>query len=390
VRIGVALLGLGCLTGALIGPAASAEPGVHADRARGDIRVFAHVGAPGEPSLTLVTPSHTVYVGTFEDVAGTDTSPSKVFKYSPKGKLLHTFVMRGQTPGAAHGVQVAERDREGRLYVLDQMPSRVVVLNPHNGHQRTYATFADIPTCSAAHRTTNCSNTVVDGAPEPDYAAWLPDGSLLVTDYSQQVVWRVPPHGGRARVWLNDKRLDGELFGPAGIVLMPGHHSLLMTVATGGLTSVSATNEPAKGRLYRVELTRNYHFRRLVPLWSSSAGQAPDGFAVAKNHRQVYIAMAGPTGNSVVEVAHQASGWHTVWQVPKTPDGAGSSPVIWDTATSVQFLGKQILVTNQAYFTDISSHWVIFNVQVGETGMPLYVPPTTTGSHRRPRHRAAS
>jgi sugar lactone lactonase YvrE len=374
IRRSVALLGAGCLAVALIGATAHAGTTKHAVRARGDVRVFAHIAAPGEPSLTLVTPSHTVFVGTFEDAEGTDTNPSKVFEYSPAGKLRRTFVVRGQTPKVAHGVQVAERDRKGRLYLLDQAPARVIVLNPRTGAQRTYARFANVPTCTAAHRTTNCSNTVEDAAPEPDYAAWLPDGSMLVTDYAQQLVWRVPPHGGKAKVWLNDKRLDGEVFGPAGIVLMPSHHSLLMTVATGGVTTASGTDNASNGRLYRIELTRHYHVRKLVPLWSSNAGQAPDGFAVSKNRRHVYIALAGPTANSVVEVARRKGGWHTIWHAPTTVDGDGSSPVMWDTATSVQFLGRRILVTNQAYFTDNSSHWVVFDVEAGEAGMSLFVP----------------
>jgi len=381
----LALIGIASLIAGLAAPA-----GATSDRARGNIRVFAHIAAPGEPSLTLVTPSHRVYVGTFEDVSGSDTSPSKVFKYSARGKLLRTFTVRGQTPGAAHGVQVAARDRTGRLYLLDQMPARVVTLNPHSGRQRTYATFADVPTCTAAKRTTNCSNTITDAAPEPDYAAWLPDGSLLVTDYAQQIVWRVPPHGGKARVWLNDKRLDGELFGPAGIVLMPSHRSLLLTVATGGLTTAPPTDNAARGRLYRVLLTKHYRVRKLRSIWSSAAGQAPDGFAVSRNHRHAYIAMAGPTGNSVVEVAHHRHrGWKTVWHAPKTADGVGSSPVVWDTATSVQFLGRRILVTNQAYFTDIKSHWVVFDVRAGERGMPVFVPKQagrrgpSRGAHQR-------
>jgi sugar lactone lactonase YvrE len=320
-----------------------------------------------------------VYVGTFEDAAGSDTSASKVFRYSASGKLLRTYVIHGQTPGAPHGVQVAARDRRGRLYVLDQMPSRVIVLNPRTGKQHTWATFDDVPTCSAAHRK-HCSNTTQDGAPEPDYAAWLPDGSLLVTDYAQQLVWRVPPRGGKAHVWLNDKRLDGELFGPAGIVLMPSHRSLLMTVATGGVTTAPPTDDASHGRLYRIRLTRHFHVRALHALWSSASGFAPDGFAVSRNHRHAYIAMAGPTGNAVVEVAHRAHGWQTAWQVPKTPNGVGSSPVVWDTATSVQFLGRRILVTNQAYFTADASHWVVFDVLAGERGMPLYVP-KRAGSH---------
>lgn len=370
----VALTGLaGLLAAAAAAPAtAHSTP---AARPVGDIKVFAHVPSPGEPSLTLVTPDHTVYVGTFEDVTGSDTSPSKVFGYNAHGKLQRTDVVRGQTPGAAHGVQVAARDRRGRLYLLDQEPARVVVLNPRTGHQQTWATFADVPTCAAANRTTNCSNTVNDGAPEPDYAAWLPDGSLIVTDYSQQLLWRVPPHGGPAHVWLNDKVLDGESFGPAGVVLMPSHRSLLLTVATGGITSVSSTDNPARGRLYRIKLGHHDQPKALVHLWSSTAGQAPDGFAVSRNRRHVYIAMAGPTASSVVEVNHTSHGWTTGVTIPKTQNGIGDSPVLWDTATSVQFLGRRILVTNQAYFTDIASHWVIFDVRTARRGQPIFVPP---------------
>jgi sugar lactone lactonase YvrE len=348
------------------------QAGAAPSRARGDIKVFAHIAKPGEPSLTLVTPKHKVYVGTFEDVTGSDTSASKVFKYNAHGSLRRTYTIKGQTAGKAHGVQVAERDRRGRLYILDQEPARVVVLNPRTGKQQTYATFADVPPCSGGS-TKNCSNTVNDGAPEPDYAAWLPDGSLLVTDYSQQLIWRVPPGGGKARIWMNNKVFDGELFGPAGIVLMPSRRSVLLTVATGGLTSVSPGDDPAQGRLYRIHLKGRHRPGRLHLMWNSGVAQAPDGFAVSRNRRHVYIAMAGPTANCVVEVARSATGWHAVQTIPKSPNGTTDSPVPWDTATSVQFLGRRILVTNQSYFTNVAAHWVVFDVQAGERGMRLIV-----------------
>lgn len=344
--------------------------------ANGHVAVFARIAAPGEPSLTLVTPDQRrVFVGTFEDVTGSDSSPSKVFEYDAGGKLLRSFVIKGQTPKKAHGVQVAARDRKGRLYVLDQAPARIVVLNPRTGSQRTYATFADVPTCAMSGRATSCSNTVLDNAPEPDYAAWLPDGSLLVTDYAQELIWRVPPGGGRAQVWLNSARFDGELFGPAGIVLMPDHRSVLVTAATGGITSIDLPGNSAQGRLYRIGITRRHGAGRITTLWSSDPAQAPDGFAVSSDHRHVFIAMAGPTANCVVEVAHEYRGWRQVWQVPRCIAGQGSdSPVPWDTATSVQFLGHSILVTNQAYFTDIASHWVVFRVTEPLSGMPIFVP----------------
>jgi sugar lactone lactonase YvrE len=324
----------------------------------------------------LVTPDQKrVFVGTFEDVTGSDSSPSKVFEYDAHGKLRKTFVINGQSPGKAHGVQVAARDRKGRLYVLDQEPARLIVLDPKTGSQRTYATFADVPTCPSAGQTSSCSNSVLDNAPEPDYAAWLPDGSMLVTDYAQQLIWRVPAGGGKARVWMNSARLDGELFGPAGIVLMPSHRSVLVTAATGGITTIDLPNNSARGRLYRIGLTRHYRAGKVVTLWSSDVAQAPDGFAVSADHRHVFIAMAGPAANCVVEVARKYRGWRQVWQVPSCLHGTGSdSPVPWDTPTSVQFLHHSILVTNQAYFTGTASHWVIFRVTEPLRGMPIYVP----------------
>src|SRR2546421_10528934 len=116
-------------------------------RNRFDTRVLAHVGDPGYPALSLVAPDRTIYVGTFTNAAGTDTGPSKVFAYSPKGKLLRTYVIKGQKPGSAHGVQVAAMNKDGVLYLLDQNPSRVIALNPRNGVQVTYATFRDVQPC---------------------------------------------------------------------------------------------------------------------------------------------------------------------------------------------------------------------------------------------------
>ena len=39
-------------------------------------------------------------------------------------------------------------------------------------------------------------------------------------------------------------------------------------------------------------------------------------------------------------------------------------------ATSVQFLHRSILVTNQSYFTGTASHWMIFDVKEPDAGLP--------------------
>lgn len=348
---------------AVAGATASAAP---TTRAKGDARVFAKIPAPGYPALSLVTPDRTVYVSTFTGVAGGTSGPSKVFAYSPKGRLLHTYTVHGQKAGADHAVQVAQQDSRGRLYLLDQQPPRVVVLNPRSGRQHTLATFADVPTCQAAGRADRCSNTASDNPPEPDYAAWLPDGSLVVTDYAQQLLWRVPRKGGKAHVWMNDLRLDGEQFGPAGIVTMPGNRSLLLTVSAGGVTTSGTTDNTTTGKLYRVRIDAAGHPLRLTQLWASGSGEAPDGFAVSR-HGHVYVALSGPSGNAVAEVARTATGrWREVWRTSSAP--VGKSRIPWDTPTSVQFLGRRLLVTNQAYFSGDSSHWAVFDVEAGERG----------------------
>jgi sugar lactone lactonase YvrE len=364
----------GAVAGALIVAAAAGTAASAADRPRGDTRVFARVPAPGYPSLSHVAPDGRVYVGTFTGVTGDTTGPSKVFAYSDRGRLLRTYTVRGQKAGAAHGVQVAAHDRRGRLYLLDQSPARVVVLNPRTGAQHTWATFRDLPQCQAVTRPAACSNTVADNPPEPDYAAWLPDGSMVVTDYAQQLIWRVPPRGGRARVWMNDLRLDGEQFGPAGIVMLPSHRSLLLTVSAGGVLTSGVADNAATGKLYRIRIDAAGHAQRLTQLWASRPGEAPDGFAVSRAGH-VYVALSGPAGNAVAELRADAQGhWSEAWRTPATPVDALTAPVPWDTPTSVQFLGDRLLVTNQAYFTGDSSHWVVFDVAAHEPGLATYVP----------------
>jgi DNA-binding beta-propeller fold protein YncE len=368
-RLLAVLVAGAAVAGAVAGPAASAG-----DRPKGDTRVFAKVAAPGYPALSLVTPDDRVYVGTFTGVGGDTSGPSKVFAYSAGGRLRRTYAVRGQTPDAAHAVQVAARDRAGRLYLLDQNPARVVVLDPRTGAQHTWATFLDLPQCQAGSRPAGCSNTALDNPPEPDYAAWLPDGSLAVTDYAQQLIWRVPRGGGKARVWMNDLRLDGEQFGPAGLVMMRSRRSLLLTVSAGGVLTSGVTDNAATGKLYRIDIDGAGHAQRLTQLWASRPGEAPDGFAVSRAGH-VYVALSGPTANAVAELAPDATGgWREVWRTPTTAVDGLTAPVMWDTPTSVQFLGDRLLVTNQAYFTGDSSHWAVFDVAAHERGLATYVP----------------
>ena len=346
--------------------ATRAAPAGAQGRARFDTRVLAHIPSPGFGALSLIAPDRTIYVGSFENPAG-DSLPSKVFAFSPDGTLKRTYPITGQDLSQPHGVQVAAIDANGLLYLMDESPPRVLTLDPQTGRQSVYATFHDLPNCSTAAPQSECSQTLEDNAPEPDYAAWAPDGSMYVTDYQEATIWRVPPGGGTAHVWFTDPRLDGTMFGPAGIVLLPDQHTLMFDTAA---SAPSTGSDFADGKLFELPIDADGHPGVLRQLWESKSTEAPDGFAVARSGN-VYIALVGPNANQIVEVSPDGS------EIARFPDAASNAamPVPYDEPSSVQFDGERMIVTNLSYFAGNSAHQVLFDVWAGEPGQPVYVPP---------------
>jgi sugar lactone lactonase YvrE len=254
----------------------------------------------------------------------------------------------GQTPGAQHGVQVATTDRAGLLYLLDQDPARVVTLDPKTGAQATYATFPR-----------------VRGAPEPDFAAWGPDGSLYVTDYAQFLIYRVPPGGGTAQVWLDDTRLNGIIVGPAGIELMPDGHTLMFDTGGGG------TPDIVTGKLYALPIQADGSPGAVRQLWESNLAEAPDGFAIAQSGN-VYISLVGPTGNAVVELSPQ---YKEIARVPGNPIANSQLPVPFDAPGSVAFDGDRLIVANESSIFGDDTHMALLTINAGESGLPVSLPP---------------
>jgi sugar lactone lactonase YvrE len=374
-RRALAALAIAAAVVLLLAPAAGA-------RNRFDTRIFARIGQPGYPADSLVGPDRTVYVGTFTNASGSDTGPSKVFAFAPSGKLKRTYVIKGQTPGSAHGVQVAAMDRNGVLYLLDQNPSRVLRLNPRTGKQTTYATFHDVLPCAPGVAPADCSATVMDNPPEPDYAAWGRDRSLYVTDYTQGLVWRVPVGGGAAHVWFTDPRLDGSLFGPAGIVMMPDRRTLMLSTSAGGATSPDATT----GELYKLPILPNGRPGTLDEIWESGPKEAPDGFALAKSGN-VYLALVGPDVNQLVVISPTGT---ELARFPGDTSGDNGTEIPFDEPSSVEFDGRRLLVTNNPYISGNADHFAVFDVYAGELGAPVYIP---NRKHYRlkvkPRHAVA-
>jgi hypothetical protein len=336
-------------------------------QARLEVRVFARVPSPGYPANALVAADGTVYAGTFKSFTDpSDTGPSKVFAFTPGGQIERTYTIIGQTPDTPHGVQVAATDRTGMLYLLDQAPARVIVLNPRTGAQSTWATFATVPACTGKPNG-DCTDGSAGNPPEPDFATWGPDGSLYVTDYNQSLIWRVPPGGGKATVWFTSPLLNGIIVGPAGIELMPDRHTLMLDSGGGG-------TDPSTGKLYTLPIEADGQPGGLKQIWESAAAQAPDGFAIARSGH-IYVALVGPSGNAVVELSAQGS---EIAQVPANPVANMLLPIPFDAPGSVTFDGDDVLVANQSSLQNDTANMALLEIDVGEPGLPQSLPPGST------------
>jgi sugar lactone lactonase YvrE len=342
-------------------------PAAAAARPLYDVRVFAHVPHPGSPEPIVVAPDRSVYVGTNQGGKGSDqdaAAPSRVFKFSAAGKLLRSYVLRGQPLGEDHGIQGLAQDGDGLLYVLDRSANpRVVVLDPVSGAQRRYASFRDVPSCTLSGRTKDCSATFGDSAAGPDYATFAADGTLYVTDIDQALIWRVPRGGGRPEVWFTDTRLES-VYGPNGIQVLPDGHTLLF-VNTG---SNPAAGDPTTGRLYRLPIRPDGRPGELSQLWESRPVDGPDGFALGRSGR-IYLALAAGAAIAVISPTGEE-----LRRVPATPAENQAQEVPFDGPASAAFDGQRLLVTNQGFPEATEDHWAVLDVFVGERGAALFRP----------------
>jgi len=345
---------------ASLAPEASLAQG----RAKWNTRLVARIPAPGYPASAYPHPNGRVYVGTYVNPSG-DSLPSRVFEYNPDtGGLVRSWVVPGQDIAAEHGIQAATSDAAGRMVLLDHTPARALILDQQTGQFKTYATFRNLPPCTGAPNG-NCSPTSQDLEPMANYAAWGPRGELYVTDYQQGVIWRVPPGGGAAQVWLADKRLDGQMFGTTGIALEANRRSLLVAQGSSG---GGGALTPASGKLYRVPIAGSGAPGGMTQLWESGPTEMPDGFGIARSGR-VYIALL--TANQIAVIGPDG---REVERFPRGSGGANGSEAPFDSPSSAKFLGSRLMVPNQSYIAGDANNMTLLDVETGESGLPEHIP----------------
>src|SRR3954451_10491903 len=337
-----------------------ATPAQAADRAKGDAKLFARVPAPGAPEPVVIAPNGTVYTATLNAESGDTKAPSKVFAFTPDGKLKRTYDIKGQDLSAEHGISGMAMDADGFLYIGSLAPPTIYRLDPRTGQQTTYATLRDVPVCSATV-TTDCSNATQDMKPWPDYIVIAPDGSIYETDSLQALIWKVPPGGGKGQIWLTDSRLQSLLgppaFGPSAMKLGPDHRTLYFTTVEGP----TGDGDPSAGRIWRVSIHPDGTPGPLQQFYVAQSADAPGGMGFAKSG-DIYATLSG--SNAIAQIGpdgKEKAGF------PDPVTNMTFTPPL-DSPLDVAFRGNSLLVANSAFLSNSASSFALLDVFVGEPG----------------------
>jgi sugar lactone lactonase YvrE len=333
-------------------------PPVGAARALGETRVFTRVPAPGHPEGILVR-NGVVYVGTHTSMAGNaGGEPSRIFRYDlDSGRPIDAFRVQGQNLSAVHGLVGMAWGPDGRLYVADRNPPRVLALDFYASPptQTTYATFPNLPRCSSAPPpcapSTNPGDSLVDGL------AFDRAGVLYVSDVQKATIFRVPFGGGLGAIWFQDPRLDGP-FGVNGLAIEPSGERLFLAVTISNppdsaMQGSIYTLPLAAGRPRPADLALVHRFPEPMA--------APDGILFGRSGR-LYVTLAGSNQISILD-----PGGTEVARFPTAEDNARQE-IPWDTPASLFLDGRgSLLVTNQSYINAIPEHWAVLDTWVDDT-----------------------
>jgi outer membrane protein assembly factor BamB len=299
-------------------------------------------------------------------------APSKVFAFTPHGKLKRTYDITGQDLSAEHGLTGMAMDADGALYIGSLAPPVIYKLDPGTGRQTTYATLRDVPVCSDSVKA-DCSNASQDMKPWPDYIAIAPDGSIYETDSLQALIWKVPPGGGKGQIWLTDSRLQSLLgppaFGPSAMKLGPDHKTLWFTTVEGP----TGDGDPSAGRIWRVSIHDDGTPGPLNQFYVAQSADAPGGMGFAKSG-DVYVTLTG--SNAIAQIGPDGK------EKARFPDPVTNmtfTPPL-DGPLDVAFRGNSLLVANSGFVSNNASSFALLDVTVGEPGYDVLRPKIRTGT----------
>ena len=350
----------------------------------GDIQVFATIPYPGNPG-GLAVEGHTLYV---DSSASNFDRPfdgsAAVFAYNLEtGQLLRNranpMEVPLELPVQNMGLAGIALDAVGRLYMAD-MNGRVVGLDPRTGVSIVYATFPTATFTALNHM--------------PTFLAFAADGNLYVGDAgaAAPVIWRIPLGGGAAQPWFVDPRLTS---GWAGSVL-----GLAVDPSGENLYFASGYQQPGT-TIYRLPIAHPdadhlevfHEYTDLVISPCPQPGEAlnclvPQAVSAGNiafgQSGKLYVVLLAKNQLSIL----RPDGTEEV-RFPN-PEANTQMPIPLSTPFDVTFNGKgSLLVSNGGDYTvgygpghvtpptdgpGDPETWVVFDVYVGDTGIPLARP----------------
>jgi hypothetical protein len=251
-------------------------------------------------------------------------------------------------------------DADGNLYIGSLAPPEVIKLDPRSGAQSVYATYRDVPVCSATV-TSDCSKALQDMKPWPDYIVLAPDGSLYETDSLQALIWKVPPGGGKGRVWFSDSRIQSLIgppaFGPSAMKLAPDQRTLVFSTVEGP----TGDGDPSAGRVWKLPIHPDGTPGPLQQFYVAQSADAPGGMGFAKSG-DMYVTLSG--SNAIAQIGPDGK---EKARFPDPVTNAMFTPPL-DSPLDVAYRGDSLLVANSAYLSNSASSFALLDVFVGEPG----------------------
>lgn len=217
----------------------------------------------------------------------------------------------------------------------------------------------------------SCSPSTLDLPAQPIGDEVLPDGSVLVADEQQALVWRVPPGGGTPTVWY----FDG-YFGITDVRVVDHGTAALLTVDQPNAAALAGVWRLPIGADGLPSITDG----PATPFWVSQPGDSPIDMTVADDGT-AYV--SNTVGSTVVALDTSGN------EIARFPSLVASQtetiPV--DGPTYLALSGNTLLVSNTAFLSAGSiqlAHLAVLGATVA-SGAALGGLPSLRAAPPRPR-----
>jgi len=208
-------------------------------RAAGELARFAVAPEPGGADGMAVAANGTVYVAS--DSASGDAPV--LWAFSPDGELLDAWPAPDAPSVRTRGLTGVTVTPGGAVLVADASTARVLRLDREAGSLVPVATVDDLPACGLLSLDLPCEPGMVDRAPLLTAIASAPDGTVVLADQAQGLVWRLAGAEVEVLAALDD-RVPGD--GPVALSFLTSSELL---VAVGARLSSFPPGLPAVLRI---------------------------------------------------------------------------------------------------------------------------------------------